>query len=447
MILRRETNIYDDEAIKNSIASVEKKFSATYGTCETANSTKAKVVVLEDFELFKGAQISVHFTYNNTASAPTLNVNGTGAKAIWARGAAIAATYYWSANSTHTFTYDGTHWVLENAESQEEVFNRLTNNDTNSGLYIENGSLYLKADYIRSGKISADYIYGGKLTLGGANNVSGTLEIKNASGTVIGKWDKDGLIATSGGKITSKDGKVYFDLDNSVICANKMVSAAANNNYNITVEFGTTTWPQSVSNYQGFRIYRTLDPSSGVYILPVNTGGTFITSTGSLSLYASSAGSIELHGREFRIYAENSNRPSSEFAQISSDTANKRVNIYDNLRVSGNINYSGSLGSSDETLKTNIKSVEDSIVAALEEIEIKQFAWKRDERKEKHIGVIAQDIVKSFDRYKVQNTGIVSCDENELYSVDYTAFILGRLISIERKIAELEKLKQVIHIA
>ena len=445
MILRRETNIYDDEAIKNSIASVEKKFSATYGTCETAATTRAKVVVLEDFELFKGAQISVHFTYNNTASSPTLNVNGTGAKAIWARGAAIAATYYWSSNSTHVFTYDGTHWVLENAESQEEVYKRLTNNDTNSGLYIENGSLYLKADYIRSGKISADYIYGGKLTLGGANNVSGTLEIKNASGTVIGKWDKDGLIATSGGKITSKDGKVYFDLDNSVICANKMVSAAANNYYNITVEFGTTTWPTSVSNYQGFRIYRTIDPSSGLYLLPTN-GGTFITSTGSLLLYSAANAEVSIKGAKFSLYAD-SPTSSQKFAQISSDTENRLVNIHENLRVSGNINYSGSLGSSDETLKTNIMSVEESIVAALEEIEIKQFAWKKDDKKEKHIGVIAQDIVKSLERHKIQNTGIVSCDETGLYSVDYTAFILGRLISIERKIAELEKLKQVIHIA
>lgn len=209
MILRRETNIYDDEAIKNSIASVEKKFSATYGTCSTAASTVAKVVTLEDFVLFKGAQISVHFTYNNTASSPTLNVNGTGAKTIWARGAAIAATYYWSANSTHTFTYDGTHWVLDNAESQEEVFNRLTNNDTNSGLYIENGSLYLKADYIRSGKISADYIYGGKLTLGGANNGNGLQVVYDANGNEIGRWDKDGLSASGNLIIKSKYAELF----------------------------------------------------------------------------------------------------------------------------------------------------------------------------------------------------------------------------------------------
>lgn len=196
MILRRETNIYDDEAIKNSIASVDKKFSATYGTCSTAAGTAAKVVTLADFVLFKGAQISVFFSYANTVASPTLNVNDTGAKAIWARGAAIAAQYYWSANSTHTFTYDGTNWVLENAESQEEVYKRLTNNGQNTGLYLENGSLYMNATYIHSGTLSANYIYGGSLKLGGSNNVNGQLEIKDGSNNVIGSWSKDGLIAT-----------------------------------------------------------------------------------------------------------------------------------------------------------------------------------------------------------------------------------------------------------
>ena len=138
MQLIRETNLYDDEAVARGIASVDKKVSATYGTCATEAGTAAKVVTLEDFVLFEGAQISVYFTYANTASAPTLNVNGTGAKAIWARGAAITSVYYWAAKSTHHFTYDGTHWVLENVESQEEVFNRLTNVQETQGIYLEN---------------------------------------------------------------------------------------------------------------------------------------------------------------------------------------------------------------------------------------------------------------------------------------------------------------------
>ena len=46
--------------------------------------------------------------------------------------------------------------------------------------------------------ISFDWARGGTLTLGGQNNINGILRILNASGAQIGKWDKDGISATSG---------------------------------------------------------------------------------------------------------------------------------------------------------------------------------------------------------------------------------------------------------
>lgn len=218
MILRRETNIYDDEAVAKSIASVEKKVTATYGTCSTAADTVAKVVTLADFTLFKGAQISVYFTNENKASAPTLNVNGTGAKAIWARGEEITNVYYWSAKSTHTFTYDGAHWVMENAESQEEVFNRLTNGLANQGVYLSEGNLYVNASMIRSGTISADYIYGGSLKLGGVNGGvggDGLLDVYNERGGRIVRLDKTGATITSG-TLNIGNGNFIVDSDGMI---------------------------------------------------------------------------------------------------------------------------------------------------------------------------------------------------------------------------------------
>ena len=53
-----------------------------YGTCSTTASTVAKVVSITGFTLCEGATILVKFTYTNTASSPTLNVTGTGAKPI-----------------------------------------------------------------------------------------------------------------------------------------------------------------------------------------------------------------------------------------------------------------------------------------------------------------------------------------------------------------------------
>lgn len=82
-----------------------------YGTCSTAAATVAKVVDCAGFVLITGSEITVKFTITNTAANPTLNVNGTGAKAIYYRGSAISAGYL-AANRTYTFRYNGTQYEL-----------------------------------------------------------------------------------------------------------------------------------------------------------------------------------------------------------------------------------------------------------------------------------------------------------------------------------------------
>ena len=82
-----------------------------YGTCSTAAATAEKVVSLTGFTLATGARIAVKFTVTNTAASPTLNVNSTGAKEIYYRGAAISAGYL-AANRTYEFVYNGTQYDL-----------------------------------------------------------------------------------------------------------------------------------------------------------------------------------------------------------------------------------------------------------------------------------------------------------------------------------------------
>lgn len=246
MQLIRETNLYDDEAVARGIASIDKKVSATYGTCATAADTVAKAVTLEDFVLFKGAQISVYFAYANTASAPTLNVNGTGAKAIWARGAAITSVYYWAARSTHHFTYDGTHWVLEHAESQEEAFKRLTNGET-QGIYLDNGRLYVNASYIKTGNLLADLI--------------------------------------TAGKIQSANGQVYFDLDNNEMACNYIVG------YDSTFAINRFS---SNAIYYAYSVYYRYSVATGINMIPAvnSTEWSGITSANGLKISANAASSF-----------------------------------------------------------------------------------------------------------------------------------------------------------
>lgn len=82
-----------------------------YGTCSTAAGTAAKTVTLNGFNLATGAKVAVKFTVTNTAANPTLNVNGTGAKSIKYRGAAIS-TDALAANRIYEFIYDGTDYVF-----------------------------------------------------------------------------------------------------------------------------------------------------------------------------------------------------------------------------------------------------------------------------------------------------------------------------------------------
>lgn len=82
-----------------------------YGTCSTTNTTVEKVVACTGFDLKTGSEITVKFTVTNKAKNPTLNVNSTGAKPIYYRGAAISASYL-AANRTYTFRYNGSQYDL-----------------------------------------------------------------------------------------------------------------------------------------------------------------------------------------------------------------------------------------------------------------------------------------------------------------------------------------------
>lgn len=86
-----------------------------YGTSSTSATTAAKTVTCANFRLIEGAEISVKFSNANTKTdaAITLNVNSTGAKTIYASGAATSSTNHltWEANAILTFKYDGSYWV------------------------------------------------------------------------------------------------------------------------------------------------------------------------------------------------------------------------------------------------------------------------------------------------------------------------------------------------
>ena len=111
-----------------------------YATSGTGASTQAKTATVQNgsFTLEAGTSISIKFTYANTVSSPTLNVNNTGAKSIFFRGAAITSSnYYWAAGSIVTFIYDGTQWNMTGAPADSDTDTKVTQSAaiTSSGNY------------------------------------------------------------------------------------------------------------------------------------------------------------------------------------------------------------------------------------------------------------------------------------------------------------------------
>lgn len=84
------------------------------GVCYTSANTAAKTVSVDgNFTLTAGVFVAIRFEQMNAASNPTLNVNNTGAKAIFYRGAAWKTSQDPARQyDTILMTYDGTQWMI-----------------------------------------------------------------------------------------------------------------------------------------------------------------------------------------------------------------------------------------------------------------------------------------------------------------------------------------------
>lgn len=98
------------------------------------------------------------------------------------------AKYTITGNEKRTAELDGDTKYNANATpiTQEGVFNRLVGNDLAQGIYLEGGKIYINAEYINAGTISADLIYGGTLSGAKINIGNGTFTV-SSEGTVTAK--------------------------------------------------------------------------------------------------------------------------------------------------------------------------------------------------------------------------------------------------------------------
>ena len=105
-----DTAVYSGDEEGTSEILAESTFDAV---CKTASATAAKVASSENYILRSGNRFSLAITNGNSAnSALTLNVNGTGAKAIYINGEASSSTNYTLPAGTYSVLYDGTQYQI-----------------------------------------------------------------------------------------------------------------------------------------------------------------------------------------------------------------------------------------------------------------------------------------------------------------------------------------------
>ena len=219
-------------------------FTTPYATCSTPASTQAKAAATtpgSNFSLETGARVIVKFTVTNTASNPTLNVNSTGAKAIYYRGHAITASYL-AANRTYEFVYNGTQWDLIgdiDTDTHYTTYLYVGKSGSTGNSTTSNGSTYFKLfeqgtsrsqfSITGSGATTVSSDSSGNITINSTNTTT-TTGTTSLTGT---KMYLVGAIGQAASTVTNSNANCYIGTDNCLYSGGKKVATTAD------LEWGT----------------------------------------------------------------------------------------------------------------------------------------------------------------------------------------------------------------
>lgn len=112
-----------------------------------------------------------------------------------------------------------------NGQTQQSIFNKLTNNSNDNGIYLYNGKIYINSSYIKTGD----------LEVGGTDNADGTISIFDSNNDEFGRIDNSGFYLTHedsvGGKykLRMSDYGLFYTRNNS-----STISISVNDTYATT---------------------------------------------------------------------------------------------------------------------------------------------------------------------------------------------------------------------
>ncbi|MBR1445502.1 MAG: hypothetical protein IJ586_00235, partial [Alloprevotella sp.] len=193
-----------------------------YGKCSIAAGTAAKT---DDAQaatgavICKGATVSLGMAYSNTATSPTLNVAGTGAKALYAGNGTTRPTtangFGWQDGSTVDLVFDGQYWrvgdtaALANAKAaQDDATSALTQaNATKENFWADSSGVHVSTQSnTAAGTYNSLFTSAGLLFRNAANTLVSLT--KSALNFYDGDGNNAANITASFGKDEVRVGKV-----------------------------------------------------------------------------------------------------------------------------------------------------------------------------------------------------------------------------------------------
>ena len=278
-----------------------------------------------------------------------------------------------------------------NGLTQEMVFNKLTKNGTVEGIYLTSqGELYIAGEFMQIGKIA------------------------------------------------SKNGRVYFDLDNNIISASRLKAASTPTSTTASDQNGDTIFEVLPGPGYGSKAYLYADGyrTQAFEIGCLKNGEGYLNAYSKLTLQGTKV-TLDSKGYDFEINGYNSSN--STRAYVRSDILNQTVNIHYNCRVSHEMKADIVTQVSDIRLKHDISAIPKDVVDAIGEVDIVQFLLNKSPDDGYIFGVIAQDIEEKLRKHNidVDEIGVVTKSKGEEYlAVNYNGFLVARVAYDERLIRE-----------
>jgi hypothetical protein len=178
--------------------------------------------------------VTVKFTSENTTTAPTLNVNVTGAKPIkdFNGSDLTKAAYEWPEGAAMSLTYDGSSWRIQDSNLMERVHSAETRIDQTATSITSLATLedtYVKPDGTT-----------------GTNSIKSQFE--QTAESINAKVDKNGVIASINASVEEEDGsQVKISADKVNIEGAAIFSSGGAYDTSTTVVKSETQWYSSNS--------------------------------------------------------------------------------------------------------------------------------------------------------------------------------------------------------